>query len=60
MRRPCMLSATVAAVALFAAPGCTKVVTGTAVQGAGATGTKSAYMPTGFGAYGIGSGMRGR
>jgi len=41
MRRPCMLSATVAAVALFAAPGCTKVVTGTAVQGAGATGTKS-------------------
>jgi len=29
MRLPCMLSATVAAVALFAVPGCTRVVTGT-------------------------------
>ena len=37
-----MLSATVAAVALFAAPGCTKLVTGTAVHGAGGTtGAKS-------------------
>lgn len=42
MRLRCMLSATVAAVALLAAPGCTKLVTGTAVHGAGgAIGAKS-------------------
>ena len=34
MQLPCMLSATVAAVALFAAPGCTRAVTGTPVAGA--------------------------
>jgi hypothetical protein len=34
MRLPCMLSATVAAVALLAAPGCTRAVTGTPVAGA--------------------------
>ena len=38
MRLPCMLSATVAAVALFAAPGCTRVVTGTPHAGAHASG----------------------
>jgi hypothetical protein len=36
-----MVSAMIAAVALFAVPGCTKLVSGTAVQGAGAAGTKS-------------------
>jgi hypothetical protein len=41
MRLPSMLCATVAAVALLAAPGCTRVVTGSAVRGAGATGAKS-------------------
>jgi hypothetical protein len=44
MRLPCMLSATVAAVALFAAPGCTRVVTGTpgaVAQAAGAAELKS-------------------
>ena len=41
MRLPCMLSATVTTVALFAAPGCTKVVTGNAVDGASALDTKS-------------------
>lgn len=38
MRLPCMLSATVAAVALFAAPGCARVVTGTPHAGAHAPG----------------------
>jgi hypothetical protein len=41
MRLPCMLSATVTTVALFAAPGCTKVVAGNAVDGAGPIGPKS-------------------
>jgi hypothetical protein len=41
MRLPYMLCATVAAVALSAAPGCARVVTGNAVQGAGAPGPKS-------------------
>jgi len=36
-----MLCATVAAVALLAAPGCTRVVTGSAVNGAGKAGAKS-------------------
>ena len=34
MRLPCILSATIAAVTLFAAPGCTRAVTGTPVAGA--------------------------
>jgi hypothetical protein len=41
MRLPRILSVTAAAVAVFAAPGCTRMVTGTAVQGTGAAGAKS-------------------
>jgi hypothetical protein len=41
MRLPRILSVTAAVVALLAMPGCARVVTGTAVQGAGATAPKS-------------------
>jgi hypothetical protein len=41
MRLPCMLSATLAAVALFAAPGCTRVVTGAGTRAAGHGATKT-------------------